>query len=423
MPSIYALVDCNNFYVSCERVFDPKLNGKPVIVLSNNDGCAIARSNEAKAIGIQMGVPVFKIPYLIKTYGIEVYSSNYALYGDMSQRVMQTLSEFTPDIEHYSIDEAFLDLSCFSHYGLTDYGRRIKHTVKKWTGIPVSVGIAETKTLAKIANRIAKKSKKTRGVLDLTASPYQKQALEMTRVEDIWGIGQNYAKFLKENSIHNALHLRNADDRFIKKRMGIVGTRILQELRGISCYSLEGCPSPKKGITVSRSFNKAIDDLYELKEAVADFASRGAEKLRKEHSVAGVIMVFIMTSRFKKETYYFNLKTIRLPVATSDTSEIIHYVHGGIEAIFKKDYQYKKAGVMFKELVPERDVQTNLFDYKDRDRSKKLMQVLDSINLKTGPNTLKYAAVGLNHNQSWKTVFKKRSPSYTTKWDQLPKVS
>lgn len=423
MPSVFALVDCNNYYVSCERVFDPKLTGKPVIVLSNNDGCAIARSNEAKALGIKIGMPAFEIPDLIKTHGIQVYSSNYALYGDMSQRVMEILSEFTPDIEIYSIDEAFLDLSCFSHYDLTDYGRSIKHTVKKWTGIPVSVGIAETKTLAKIANRIAKKSKKAGGVLDLTSSPYQKHALEMTDVEDVWGIGQNYAKFLKENGIHNALHLRNADDSFIKEQMGIVGTRILQELRCVSCYSLEQCPSPKKGITVSRSFYKAIENLDELKEAVAGFASRGAEKLREEHSVAGVLMVFIMTSRFKKEKYYFNLKTIRLPVATSDTPEIIHYAHEGIEEIFRNDYQYKKAGVIFKDLVPERDIQTNLFDYKDRNRSKKLMQVLDSINIKMGSSTLKYAAVGLTHNQRWKTVFKKRSPSYTTNWDQLPKVS
>lgn len=423
MSSVFALVDCNNFYVSCERVFDPKLEGKPVIVLSNNDGNAVARSNEAKALGIKMGVPVFEIQDLIKTHEVQVYSSNYALYGDMSQRVMQTLSKFTPDIEIYSIDEAFLDLSQFKLYDLTDYGRRIQYTVKKWTGIPVSVGIAETKTLAKIANRIAKKSNKAGGVLDLTASPYQDRALEMTDVEDVWGIGRSYSMFLRENGINNALQLRNTDDNFIKKRMGIVGIRMLQELRGVSCYSLEQCYPPKKGITVSRTFKKAIETLDELKEAIASYASRGAEKLRKEHSVAGVLMVFIMTNRFKKERYYFNMETIRLPVATSDTPELIRYAHEGLKEIFRKGYLYKKAGVMFKDLVPENQIQANLFDSKDRNRSKKLMQALDNINIKLGSSTLKYAAVGLTHNQRWKTVFKKRSPSYTTNWDQLPKVS
>ncbi len=423
MFHVFAIVDCNNFYVSCEQVFNPKLVGKPVVVLSNNDGCVVARSNEAKALGIKMGVPVFKISNLIKTRGVQVFSSNYSLYGDMSQRIMNTLSGFTPDIEIYSIDEAFLDLSQFKQYDLTDYGHKIRSTIKQWLGIPVSIGIAETKTLAKIANRIAKKSIKTDGVLDLTVSPYQNRALEITDVGDVWGIGRSYSRLLKNYGIHNALQLRDADDAFIKKQMGIVGARLLQELRGGSCYALEHFPPPKKGITVSRTFKNSIEFLDELKEAVATYVSLGAEKLRKEHSNATVLMVFLMTNRFKKENYYINVETIRLPVATSDTSELIRYAHEGLKAIYREGHLYKKAGVMFKDLVPENQTQANLFDRRDIERSKKLMKTLDYINKKQGPDTLKYAATGLASNQRWKTVFKRRSPSYTTNWDQLLKVS
>jgi len=423
MPSALAIVDCNNFYVSCERVFNPRLAGKPVVVLSNNDGCVVARSNEAKALGIKMGVPVFQISSLIKTHGVQVFSSNYALYADMSQRIMNTLSGFTPDIEIYSIDEAFLDLSQFKRYDLTDYGHKIRSTIKQWTGIPVSIGIAETKTLAKIANKIAKKSVKAEGVLNLTVSPYLNRALEITDVGDVWGIGRSYSGFLKKHGIHNALQLRDADDKFIKKRMGITGVRLLQELRGIPCYALEQFPSPKKGITVSRTFKNSIESLDDLKEALAAYASIGAEKLRKEHSVAGVIMVFLMTNRFKKENYYINIKTIKLPVATSDTSELIHYAHEGLKAVYRKGYLYKKAGVMFKHLYPENQIQADLFNYIDFKRSKKLMQTLDNVNKKMGSDTLKYAATGLTNNQKWKTVFKRRSPSYTTNWKQLVKVS
>ncbi|MCD4787405.1 MAG: Y-family DNA polymerase [Desulfobacterales bacterium] len=423
MPPAFAIVDCNNFYVSCERVFNPKLAGKPVVVLSNNDGCVVARSNEAKALGIKMGVPVFQISSLIKTHKVQVFSSNYALYADMSQRIMNTLSGFTPDIEIYSIDEAFLDLSQFKQYDLTDYGHKIRSTIKQWTGIPVSIGIAETKTLAKIANKIAKKSVKAEGVLNLTASPYLNRALEITDVGDVWGIGRSYSSFLKKYGIHNALQLRDADDNFIKKKMGITGIRLLNELRGIPCYALEQCPSPKKGITVSRTFKNSIESLDDLKEAVAAYASIGAEKLRKERSVAGVIMVFLMTNRFRKENYYVNIKTIKLPIATSDTSELIHYAHEGLKGIYRKGHLYKKAGVMFKHLNPENQIQADLFNYKDFKRSKKLMQTLDNINKKMGSDTLKYAATGLTNNQRWKTVFKRRSPSYTTNWDQLVKVS
>jgi len=313
--------------------------------------------------------------------------------------------------------------SQFKQYDSTDYGHKIRSTIKQWTGIPVSIGIADTKTLAKIANKIAKKSVKAEGVLNLTASPYLNSALEITEVGDVWGIGRSYSRFLNNYGIHNALQLRDADDKFIKKKMGITGVRLLQELRGVSCYALEHSPSPKKGITVSRTFKNSIESMDELKEAIAAYASIGAEKLRKERSFAGVMMVFLMTNRFKKENYYVNIKTIRLPIATSDTSELIRYAHEGLKGIYRKGHLYKKAGVMFKHLNPENQIQADLFHYKDFKRSKKLMQTLDNINKKMGSDTLKYAATGLSNNQRWKTVFKRRSPSYTTNWDQLLKVS
>ena len=423
MSPVFALVDCNNFYVSCEQVFNPKLIGKPVIALSNNDGCVIARSNEAKAIGIRMGTPVFKIRDIIKIYKVHVYSSNYTLYGDMSQRVMDILSEFTPDVEIYSIDEAFLDLSGFKKCNLTDYGYSIRSKIKKWTGIPVSVGIAGTKTLAKIANRIAKKSEKTGGVLDLTRLPFQDRALAITPVEDVWGVGRSYSGFLKSIGINNALQLRNASVSLIKKEMGISGFRILQELKGISCYPLEQYPPPKKEITVSRSFKHPIEDMADISEAIATYASSGAEKLRKTHLEAGVIVVFLMTNPYSSESRYFNMKTIQLPFPTSDTSKLIKHAHIGLNEIYRKGYQYKKAGIILRDLASDSRAQMTLFDYKNKGQSKELMRVLDSINKRFGSDSARYAATGSAQNQKWKTVFKRRSPSYTTDWDQLPRVS
>jgi len=421
--TVFALVDCNNFYASCERVFDPRLEGKPVVVLSNNDGCVVARSNEAKALGIKMGVPVFQIARLIHTRGVQVFSSNYALYGDMSRRVMQTLSRFTPEIEIYSIDEAFLDLTGFHRIDLNDYGRNIRSTARQWTGIPVSVGIARTKTLAKIANRIAKKSLKTGGVLDLTDSPHLSRALEITDISDVWGVGSRYAKFLKQHRIVNALRLRDADDAFIRKRMGVWGTRLLHELRGISCYPLESGPPARKGITVSRSFRHPVQDLSDLEEAVATFVSTGAKKLRKQRSAAEVLMVFASTNRFEPDHFYFNLHTVALPVPTSDTPELIHHALEGLRRIYRKGYRYKKAGILFKGLVSARPIQMGLFDPRNRRRSERLMQTIDRINDRMGPKTLTYAAAGLHPSAPWKTVFKRRSPAYTTDWNRLPRVS
>ena len=415
-----ALIDCNNFYASCEQVFDPKLVGKPVVVLSNNDGCVVARSKEAKALDIPAGIPVFKIADLVRSKGIQLRSSNYALYGDMSQRVMETLALFTPEMEVYSIDEAFLNLSGFERRSLTDYGREIHKTVRQWTGIPVSVGIAETKTLAKIANRCAKRSSKTCGVLNLTGSPYLEEALKRTSVEKVWGVGSRYAAFLRKHGIKTALDLRNAEDSWIRKHMTVMGLRTVWELRGIPSISMELSPSAKKGMCVSRSFGEPVESLADMEEAVATYTSRAAEKLRKEGSVAGAIMVFMMTNRFKDEPQYIKSTIAELPVPVNCTQELIRYALKCVKHIFREGYRFKKAGVLLTEIRPQQQVQMNLFDTKDRETSKQTMKALDRINSRMGADTLKYAAVGLK--KPWQTRFERRSPRYTTNWGELAVV-
>lgn len=417
MPPLFALVDCNNFYASCERVFNPKLAGQPAIVLSNNDGCVVARSNEAKALGIAMGVPAFQIRHLIRKHDVQVFSSNYALYGDLSQRVMETLQQFSPEVEVYSIDEAFLNLSGFTTINLTDYGRRIRATVKQWTGIPVSVGIAETKTLAKIANHVAKRTEGTDGVFDFTAWPDRDSVLARVLVEEVWGIGPNSARLLTRYGITTALGLRDADDHWIQKQMGVVGLRTVHELRGISCLPLEQCPPPKQGITCSRSFGRPVTTLAEMREAVAAYTARAAEKLRGEQLAASALTVFLTTNPFTDEPQYSNALALRLPVATDATPELLRVALQGIETIFREGFRYNKAGVMLLELVPVSQVQTNLFDHADRERSKRLMKAMDSLNAREGADTVRFAASGFT--QRWRTRFARRSPAYTTNWNDL----
>ncbi len=420
MNPIFALADCNNFYASCERVFAPALENQPIVVLSNNDGCVVARSNEAKTLGIPMGVPVFQVQNLIQAHQIRVYSSNYTLYGDMSRRVMETLCQFTPALEIYSIDEAFLDLTGCRGQDLTGYGRTIRNTVKKWTGIPVSIGIARTKTLAKLANRLAKKSAKAAGVLDLTDSPYLPLALENTEIQDIWGVGPGFAKRLRQAGIQTALQLRDADDGWVRKHLGVVGLRTVYELRGMSCYGLELSPPGKKNIVVSKSFGRKIETLEELSEAVAAYAARAAEKLRRQNSAAAALTVFVMTDLFRKDqTRYFNSRTIELPTPTSDTGELIRYALEAARKIYRKNCLFKKAGVMLNALTSTDHIQANLFDTIDRPRSRRLMDTLDRINACTSA-ALHYAAEGLA--QPWKTRFQHCSAHYTTDWSQLPQV-
>ena len=421
MPPVFALVDCNNFYASCERVFNPKLNGQPIVVLSNNDGCVVARSNEAKALGIRMGVPEFQIRPLLRAHQVQVFSSNYTLYGDMSQRVMETLDPFSPELEIYSIDEAFLSLSGFTAQNLTEYGRVIRATVKRWTGIPVSVGIAETKTLAKIANRIAKRTPDTRGVFDLLTGPDRDALLGRIPVEEVWGIGRNHARVLNQHGITTALQLRGVDDPWIRKRMGIVGLRLVMELRGVSCLDLEQCPAPKQGLTCSRAFGTLIHTLEDMEEAVSVYTSRVAEKLRRERLAATVLTVCLTTNEFKDGPQYSNTLTRKLPIVTDSTADLIGSALQGIRAIYRDGYHYKKAGVMLTGLVPANQTQADLFDDQDRRKSQRLMSALDAVNDRWGAGTLHYASSGFT--KAWKTQFHRRSQAYTTDWDALPVVT
>jgi len=378
MKSVFALVDCNNFYASCERVFEPHLEGRPVVVLSNNDGCVISRSEEAKRLGIGMGVAFFKVKDLAEKNGVEALSSNYALYADMSGRVMDTLCNFTPEIEVYSIDEAFLNLAGFGD-NLTDYGRRIKETVKQWTGIPVSIGIAETKTLAKIANRIAKRSRKAAGVLELSDKTYIDKALAQTGVEHVWGVGFKSAIKLKE-------------------------------------------PPAKKGITVSRMFGRKVETIEELKEAVASYASRASEKLREEGLAAGAVTVFVMTSRFVDvRKRYFNSHTVSFPTATNYTPALIDCAVRSVERLYRKGFLFNKAGIILDELVPEGNVQGNLFDEVDRQKTRRLMRAVDGVNTRFPCGPLRWAAEGIS--QPWRTKFVRCSKRYTTRWDELVEVA
>lgn len=421
-----ALVDCNNFYASCERVFQPQLEGKAVVVLSNNDGCIIARSNEAKALGIKMGDPFFKIEPFLRRAGVRYFSSNYSLYGDMSQRVMNVLAQFSPELEVYSIDEAFLNLtgvlrrSEWKADALSDYGRRIQATVRQWTGIPVSVGIAETKTLAKIANRLAKRSKTLQGVFDLRREPGRDAILEAVDVGDVWGIGSRYAHRLRQRGIVNARQLRDADETWIQKEMamGVVGMRLVLELRGVPCLPLDLSPGPKKGIACSRSFGKPVVLLSELRAATAAYVSRAAEKLRGQNSLCKTMSVYVMTNPFKNEPQYYNSALIRFPTPTADTPEMIRYALKALEAIFKPGYRYKKTAVALLELVPGSVYQPSLFDGKDRARSARLMKTVDRINARMGAGSLHYAAAGcrLEH---WRMRRSHTSPAYTTRWQDL----
>ena len=423
MKKIFALVDCNNFYVSCERVFNPKLENRPVVVLSNNDGCVVARSNEAKALNIGMGVPAFEITNLIKKHNIEVFSSNYTLYADMSSRVMDTLATFTPEIEIYSIDEAFLNLAGFEKtYGrtslLTEYGHQIRRTIKKWTGMPVSIGIAQTKTLAKVANYLAKHSSEYNSVLDLAGLSDIGQVLETVPLEKIWGIGIRSAIKLKQAGFKNALDLSKANISWIRAKFGVMGVRTVYELQNTPCYELEHNPPARQSIVVSRMFGTPIESIEQLKEAAAVYASRAGEKLRENHLAAGIMSVFVTTSRFIKNKY-FNSHSIAFDTPANDTTELIRAASLGIERIYREKCQFKKCGVILLCLVPENKVQHNLFDRTDREKAGRLMKVVDMINARSDV-PIRWAAEGLD--RKWHVEFKRRSPRYTTNWHELLKV-
>jgi DNA polymerase V len=415
-----ALVDCNNFYVSCERVFQPELRGKPVVVLSNNDGCVIARSNEAKALGIAMGAPWHLHRDRFAVAGVIVRSSNYTLYGDMSARVMEVLSQFTPDLEIYSIDEAFLGMAGFGAR-LKAHARALRATVLKWTGIPVLVGIAPTKTLAKVANHAAKKDEKHGGALLLLDQAAQDAALAKIGLTDLWGVAGRLAARLAAIGINTPLDLKRGDPRLIRERLGVFTMRLALELRGLACLDLERTTPDRKSIMASRSFGRPVTTLPELREAVASYTARAAEKLRRQHLATAHLMVFIETNRFKPDdAQHFAARPVRLPVATSDTAKLIGAALAGLAAIWRDGYRYKKAGVVLLDLHPATAAQEGLFDKADTSRRTALMCTIDRLNTRFGRDTLTFAATG--RPRPWKLRRELLSPCYTTAWDELLRV-
>lgn len=411
---MFALVDCNNFYASCERVFNPYWNGKPVVVLSNNDGCVIARSNEAKALGIKMGIPAYQIKDEIERHHIGVFSSNYTLYGDMSNRVMTLLASYSPCVEIYSIDEAFLDLSGFDLFNLKEYGEGIIRTVTKGTGIPISMGIAPTKTLAKVANKFAKRFKGYKGVCIIDSEEKRIEALKRTEIRDVWGIGHQLTKMLDKFQIKTAYDFTQMPMNWVRRQITVVGERTWKELNGEACIDLELVSPNKKQICTSKAFGETITDIDGLAEAVSSFASLCASKLRSQRSCAQSLMVFIHTNNFREDLpQYFKNCVIKLPVPTNSTPEIVHYALAALRNIYRKGYHYKKAGVIIMDITPDRAIQGNIFDTVDRAKQQKLMEVVDKLNNGFTRNNLTLAIQG--GHKKWKLKQERLSPCYTTK--------
>nr|DAE72335.1 MAG TPA: hypothetical protein [Caudoviricetes sp.] len=405
---MFGLVDCNNFYASCERVFNPSLNGKPIVVLSNNDGCVIARSNEAKVLGIKMGVPAYQIKGLVKQHDVAVFSSNYVLYGDMSGRVMSMLAELAPEIEVYSIDEAFLNLEGIQN--LQILGSEIVRQVTRGTGIPVSVGIAPTKTLAKVANKFAKKYPAYNRLCIIDTEGKRTKALQLTGIGDVWGIGRKQAAKLEKQGVRTAYDFTQLPGSWVRKNMTVTGERTWKELRGISCIDMEIAPPAKKQICTSRSFGKMVEDIDTMSEAIATHASTCAKKLRQQKSYAMSLMVFIHTNNFREDLpQYWKNTIVQLPIPTSDTLEIVEYALSGLKTIFMEGYQYKKAGVIITEITT--NAQLGLFDSIDRDKRERLMQVVDKINGKF-QHHVKLAVQG--SGRDWKLKQEQLSQRYTT---------
>lgn len=419
-----ALIDVNNFYVSCERVFNPKLNGKPVVVLSNNDGCAVARSNEVKALGVTMGAPWFKLKELAKQHGIIGLSSNYALYADMSNRVMSILREFSPDQEVYSIDESFLDLTGFASRDLNKYGQKMRKRILKWTGLPVCVGIGSTKTLAKLANHCAKKRPVFNGVCNFNAMDVAEldALLAEIAVGEIWGVGGKLAPKLEALGFKTVLDLKRANPDRLRRQFSVVMEKTIRELNGTVCIEMEEIAPAKQQIISSRSFGYAVRDYNSLAESITLYTSYAAEKLRRQHSYAGSVYVYIRTSPFKPDDpFYSNGMTISLPSPTDDTRRMVNVALWGLKQIYKPNYNYAKAGVMLSEIVPIEGVQTDLFSQiQVSPKSSILMSTMDNINRKMGKESIKLASEGFK--RPWKMKQGNKSPCYTTNWVDIIKV-
>ncbi len=420
-----ALVDANNFYVSCERLFQPSLEGRPVVVLSNNDGCAVARSNEAKALGITMGQPYFEWKALARQHGIVVLSSNYTLYADLSQRFMGVLSQFTPLQEVYSIDESFLDLTATPGDPLV-IGRAIREQVRRWVGLPVCVGMGPSKTLAKLCNHFAKKQSRFAGVCDWASlsAGEQKTLLQNTPVEEVWGIGARWAEKLQRLGIPTVADLRDAPARLLRKQFGVVVARTQAELRGESCIELEQVPPPKQQIQSSRSFGTPVEDLGSLREAITLYVSRAAAKLRKGGQVAGMIQVYIRTSPFvAPEKRYGRSSAIALDWPSNDTRDLLQASLRGLQEIYRPGFAYAKAGVLLSELQFPKDRTLDFFaDAEDDAEKDTLMQTLDAIQRRFGKNAIGLGTAGIAKARPWAMRQGNKSPSYTTCWEELAVV-
>jgi DNA polymerase V len=390
---MFALVDCNNFYASCEQVFEPKLRGLPLVVLSNNDGCIVARSAEAKALGIPMGAPLFKVQPTIRHHGVIVRSSNYALYGDLSQRVMSVLERFAPAIEIYSIDEAFLEVPNLPPDQRLCWAQQLRQTVRQWLGIPIAIGIAPTKTLAKVANHFAKRMPDLEGVFDLSAESSTEAWLAQLPVADVWGIGRRLGVWCQDHGIDTALRLRDTAKERLRRKMGIVGVRLQQELRGMACLALDEVPEPKKETCVSRSFGSPVTDLRDLQEAIALYALRAGEKLRRQRQVTRVLTVFIRSSPFR-EPFYGNAATVQLPVATQDSFVLVREARRLVESLYRPHYDYQKAGILLQALQPEQLVQQHLWVMGDSPERQRLMATMDRLNRRFGQDLSKIETRG-----------------------------
>ena len=419
-----ALVDVNNFYASCERVFNPSLAGRPVVVLSNNDGCVVARSAEAKALGIPMGIPLFKIEKEVRQHRIAVFSSNYELYADMSNRVMTILTEFAPGIEIYSIDECFLDLRGLEHINRIAYGQEIRSRIRTWTGLTVCVGIGPSKTLAKFANHCAKKRPEFGGVCDVLtmATDTLDRIQGEIDVGEVWGIGPRISKRLREMGITTVKALRDADPKRIRKEFSVVAERTVLELRGTSCLDLEQVAPAKQQIMSSRSFGQPVHTLEELEQAVVTYTSRAAEKLRQQRSSAGALGVFIQTNPFKPDDpQYHPSTTVGLPYSSDDSRALVQAALHGLRRIFEPGFAYKKAGIVLTEIEARSDAPQDLFapPAENQQRSRALMDVLDEINLRHGRERIRLAGEG-RPGDGWRMKRERKSPCYTTRWDEIP---
>ncbi|MGZ2368837.1 Y-family DNA polymerase [Ancylomarina sp. YFZ004] len=418
--SMYALVDCNNFYASCERVFNPSLNGKPIVVLSNNDGCVVARSQEAKDLDIPMGAPAFKFKDLFEKKGVHVFSSNYALYGDMSSRVMSILSSYAADVEIYSIDESFLDLHGYDYLDLEEYATEIKNKIFQWTGIAVCVGIAPTKALAKLANRVAKKyNERTRGVYLIDSDEKRDKALKWCQVEDVWGIGRQNSKKLRSYDVKTAYEFTQKPDYWVRKEMSVVGLRLKHDLMGIPSILMEEV-KPKKSISTTRTFEGTSSDFQYVRERVSTFAASCAEKLRKQKSSCSAIMVYIHTSPFQKDKpQYHKSITIKMPYSTNSTIDLVEHAQTALKQIYIKGYDYKKAGVIVLDFVNETEKQLSFFT-SENPKHTALFKTMDQLNRKYKNGKVKLACQDLG--RTWKMKQERLSPSYTTKLSDIIKI-